>query len=62
MRVGEVLSGWDAVEGWQEDLHRHLLAHPELSFQERETATSSTSGRVRPVSSCSGSEAGWWGC
>ncbi|HEX2858002.1 MAG TPA: amidohydrolase [Propionibacteriaceae bacterium] len=38
MSVDEVLAGWDAVQGWQEDLYRHLHSHPELSFQELETA------------------------
>ncbi|HET9127971.1 MAG TPA: amidohydrolase [Propionibacteriaceae bacterium] len=37
MSVDEVLAGWGAVQGWQEDLYRQLHSHPELSFQERET-------------------------
>ncbi|MGO0575398.1 amidohydrolase [Ornithinimicrobium panacihumi] len=32
-----VLAGLDAITGWQEELYRHLHAHPELSFQEEQT-------------------------
>lgn len=31
------LEGLEQITGWQEDLYRHLHAHPELSFQEVET-------------------------
>lgn len=33
----QALEGLDQITGWQEDLYRHLHAHPELSFQEVET-------------------------
>ena len=38
-RAAAVLAGLDAITSWQEDLYRHLHAHPELSFQEEETVS-----------------------
>jgi len=35
--VTRALEGLDEVSLWQEELYRHLHAHPELSFQEVET-------------------------
>jgi amidohydrolase len=37
--VSEVLSGLDRVRAWQEDFYRDVHQHPELSHQERRTAT-----------------------
>jgi metal-dependent amidase/aminoacylase/carboxypeptidase family protein len=34
-----VLSGLDQTRVWQEDLYRHLHENPELSFQEKQTAS-----------------------
>lgn len=36
--VQEVLSGLEATSAWQEELYKHLHAHPELSSQETRTA------------------------
>lgn len=36
-RVTTGLAGLADVRGWQEQLHRHLHRHPELSSQERRT-------------------------
>ena len=38
MGLAGVLRRLGDVETWQEDFYRHLHAHPELSFQEHETA------------------------
>ncbi len=38
MSVGRLLANVESIESWQVDLYRHLHSHPELSFQERETA------------------------
>lgn len=35
--VDTVLTGLDAITTWQEELYRHLHAHPELPFEEVET-------------------------
>ncbi|KRF13924.1 amidohydrolase [Nocardioides sp. Soil797] len=35
----EALSGIDGIRDWQEEFYRHLHRHPELSHQERKTAT-----------------------
>lgn len=32
-----VLAGIDGITGWQEELYKHLHAHPELSFEETQT-------------------------
>jgi amidohydrolase len=37
--VTSVLAGLDSVRDWQEELYRDLHAHPELSHQERRTAS-----------------------
>jgi hypothetical protein len=37
--VTAVLAGLDSVRDWQEELYRDLHAHPELSHQERRTAS-----------------------
>ena len=37
--VATVMAGLGSVRGWQEDFYRDLHAHPELSHQERRTAT-----------------------
>ncbi len=36
--VAEILGRLDDIRSWQEDLYRHLHAHPELSRQEHATA------------------------
>jgi hippurate hydrolase len=36
--TASVLRGLDGIRAWQEDLYRHLHAHPELSHQESDTA------------------------
>src|SRR5574340_407393 len=36
--VSAVLTHLESTSAWQEEVYRHLHAHPELSFQERETA------------------------
>jgi amidohydrolase len=41
-----ILGGLDQIRGWQEDFYRDLHQHPELSHQERRTA-SSVAQRVR---------------
>lgn len=41
-----VLGALDSVRGWQEGFYRDLHAHPELSHQERRTATE-VAGRLR---------------
>jgi hippurate hydrolase len=41
-----ILDGLDQIRGWQEDFYRDLHQHPELSHQERRTA-SSVAQRVR---------------
>ena len=38
--VAAVMAGLESVRQWQEELYRDLHAHPELSHQERRTATS----------------------
>lgn len=35
--ASQVLEGLDQISAWQEELYRHLHAHPELSFQEERT-------------------------
>ncbi|EHK80206.1 amidohydrolase [Saccharomonospora azurea SZMC 14600] len=45
-RASAVLAGLDEVRSWQEDLYRHLHAHPELSHQEHDTAAE-VSSRLR---------------
>jgi amidohydrolase len=37
-RISEVLAGLPKTTRWQEDVYKHLHEHPELSFQETETA------------------------
>jgi metal-dependent amidase/aminoacylase/carboxypeptidase family protein len=39
-----VLDGLGRVRGWQEEFYRDLHAHPELSHQERRTATNLATG------------------
>ena len=39
MSLEGVLARVESVTQWQENLYRHLHSHPELSFQEAETAT-----------------------
>jgi amidohydrolase len=44
--VAAILERLDSVRGWQQDLYRELHAHPELSHQERRTA-STVAARLR---------------
>jgi amidohydrolase len=36
--INEVLAGLQAISGWQESVYKNFHAHPELSFQETNTA------------------------
>jgi amidohydrolase len=44
--LAAILERLDSVRGWQQDLYRELHAHPELSHQERRTA-STVAARLR---------------